>query len=346
MILTCPECGTRYVVKDGAIPPGGRQVRCASCKHSWHQDPDVADPTDDAGGQPLPEYGSAADFPAPEPLTHAAGETGGKPPEARLSDHAHPVVPSAAFGGSEGPSDPDAEPLPGPASRTPQASSLGDDPDISVPAAYPASAVPVETQPEVAAPAPMPSPEPLGGAAANWSGTREEDYSPYAAEDDRDGQPRRRGPLYLLLALLLIAAVAAAFWFLAPAEWKQRVGVAQNGDTPLLIQLQQQGRQELASGNQLLEVSGMVINPTNETQRVPPIKAQLRGLDQQVVYTWTIPPPARTLAPGGSASFNSAELNIPAAAQCIDLSFGSAKPAAQLPECKPGLGAAEERRDS
>src|SRR3990167_1773453 len=43
MILTCPECGTKYVVKDGAIPPEGRKVRCASCKHSWHQDPDPSD---------------------------------------------------------------------------------------------------------------------------------------------------------------------------------------------------------------------------------------------------------------------------------------------------------------
>src|SRR5215207_2164552 len=43
MILTCPSCGTQYVVKDGAIPPQGRQVRCASCKHSWHQDPEPAD---------------------------------------------------------------------------------------------------------------------------------------------------------------------------------------------------------------------------------------------------------------------------------------------------------------
>ena len=42
MILTCPNCGTQYVVKDGAIPPQGRQVRCASCKHSWHQDPEPA----------------------------------------------------------------------------------------------------------------------------------------------------------------------------------------------------------------------------------------------------------------------------------------------------------------
>ena len=42
MILTCPACDTKYAVKDGAIPPGGRQVRCAACKHSWHQDPENA----------------------------------------------------------------------------------------------------------------------------------------------------------------------------------------------------------------------------------------------------------------------------------------------------------------
>src|SRR6059058_247135 len=45
MILTCPSCGTQYVVKDGAIPPEGRQVRCAACKHSWHQDPESATDT-------------------------------------------------------------------------------------------------------------------------------------------------------------------------------------------------------------------------------------------------------------------------------------------------------------
>src|SRR5689334_18145644 len=43
MILTCPNCATQYVVKDGAIPAGGRQVRCASCKHSWHQDPEASE---------------------------------------------------------------------------------------------------------------------------------------------------------------------------------------------------------------------------------------------------------------------------------------------------------------
>jgi len=63
MILTCPSCGTQYVVKDGAIPPGGRQVRCASCKHSWHQDPEESAEAE-AADQPMEE--APVEAPAPE----------------------------------------------------------------------------------------------------------------------------------------------------------------------------------------------------------------------------------------------------------------------------------------
>lgn len=39
MILTCGECGKRYMVKDDAIGSGGRKVRCVSCGHTWTQKP-------------------------------------------------------------------------------------------------------------------------------------------------------------------------------------------------------------------------------------------------------------------------------------------------------------------
>ena len=65
MILTCPSCGTQYVVKDGAIPPGGRQVRCASCKHSWHQDPENLPKLPTTRGQ----RGSPPEAAATEPRT-------------------------------------------------------------------------------------------------------------------------------------------------------------------------------------------------------------------------------------------------------------------------------------
>ncbi len=38
MIITCPECKSRYVVNPNALLPRGRTVRCAKCSHNWFEE--------------------------------------------------------------------------------------------------------------------------------------------------------------------------------------------------------------------------------------------------------------------------------------------------------------------
>jgi len=153
----------------------------------------------------------------------------------------------------------------------------------------------------------------------------DEDFSPFTMEE-RGGR-RGRSPLVTLLMMaVLIAALAAAFWFLAPPEWKERVGIAAAGETPLQLMMTHSDRQRIApSGNELLAVSGRVINPTDESQDVPPIRAELRSRTGKLVYSWTIAPPARTLPPGASATFNSTEVNVPSGGDELTITLGSAK---------------------
>jgi predicted Zn finger-like uncharacterized protein len=67
MILTCPECATRYFVDDERIVPQGRAVRCASCGARWTAKPDeplelVATPEEGAVAvEPFPRPERAAD---------------------------------------------------------------------------------------------------------------------------------------------------------------------------------------------------------------------------------------------------------------------------------------------
>jgi len=35
MIISCPNCATRYDVEDRRFSPDGRSVRCAECDESW-----------------------------------------------------------------------------------------------------------------------------------------------------------------------------------------------------------------------------------------------------------------------------------------------------------------------
>ena len=278
MILTCPNCGTQYVVKDGAIPPQGRQVRCAACKHSWHQEPEVSAVEEEQSAiAPEPEAPREAEE---ESVTEATLIDPRSGPEAEERAYEETLVEERAE-----------------ASHEPTA-------DVE--------------QSEIAE---------ARSAVADWreppqAEAEEDEFSPFPPPDEVE--PRRRSAfLPILLLLIVVAAVAAAFWFYAPPEWKARLGVGTAGESPLALVTTHMDRQRLESGNELLTVTGRVINPTDKAQQVPPLQAQLRTRTGRVVYSWTIAPPAQSLAPGASASFNSAEVNVPPGGEELTITLGN-----------------------
>ena len=70
-------------------------------------------------------------------------------------------------------------------------------------------------------------------------------------------------------------------------------------------------RRRLESGNELLTVRGEITNQTDEVQRVPQIRAELKDAQGRVVYDWSIAPPVRELQPRGRVTFDSAEMDVP-----------------------------------
>ncbi|HEX8839831.1 MAG TPA: hypothetical protein VF750_05110 [Sphingomicrobium sp.] len=164
--------------------------------------------------------------------------------------------------------------------------------------------------------------------AADWRGPpmaepARDMFSPFAEDGE---QPRRRGAAMTILVIaLLVIAAAAAFWFFAPADLKAKLGLASAGATPLQLVTTHMDRQHLESGNDLLTLTGRVINPSAQEQAVPPIQAQLKNRSGKVVYSWTIQPPAQSLAAGASASFNSAEVSVPPGGDELTITLGDAK---------------------
>jgi predicted Zn finger-like uncharacterized protein len=302
MILTCPSCGTQYVVKDGAIPPGGRQVRCASCKHSWHQDPEdsaAAEPLQALEEAPAVEQ-EATEVPPPaedeeESLAEATLIEPRSGPEAEERAYEEATIESEEAAAEEAP-----EELADAPSTTYAHSQF----DISRSESAPVAAESDWQEP----------PEPEAQA---------DEFTPYAAADEVEPARRRSPILTVLVIVVVVAAIAAAFWFLAPPELKARLGLAELGTSPLALVTTHMDRQRLESGNELLTVTGRVINPTGKEQAVPPLQAQLKTRGGKVVYSWTIAPPASSLAPGASAPFNSAEVNVPPGGEELTITLGS-----------------------
>ncbi|HEX9964567.1 MAG TPA: hypothetical protein VGB04_06240 [Allosphingosinicella sp.] len=139
-----------------------------------------------------------------------------------------------------------------------------------------------------------------------------ENYDAFAHEPPF--RPRRNpAKLWTLIAvaaaLLMVAATAAVYSFGLP-ELGVDIALPGRGATPLKLEYAAENR-TLASGNALLTVTGRISNPTQTVQRVPQLRAEVRDAAGKAVYSWSISPPVSELQPGQSATFNSAEMDVP-----------------------------------
>lgn len=138
--------------------------------------------------------------------------------------------------------------------------------------------------------------------------------------------PAKMWTIVAIVAAALMLAAAAAISLLGLPALGVNVALPGTARTPLQLEDVRAEHSNLASGNALLTVTGRIRNPTQSVQRVPQLRAEVREADgRTVVYSWSISPPVTDLQPGQSATFNSAEMDVPTGSgRRVNVNFRSA----------------------
>lgn len=189
--------------------------------------------------------------------------------------------------------------------------------DAPLPADEPAPE-PVAPPPAAALPFTHPAAAPAPAAAPSADYDAFAHRPPFRPERN---SARVRTIASLAAGLLMLVAVAVILWTTAPGL-AQQVGLSIGPEElPLRIVDNPIERRKMANGSELFAVSGQITNPSPLRQRVPDIRADLRDSQGKIVFSWTITPQQRTLAPNGAIDFNSAQVDVPATSKRLDLSF-------------------------
>lgn len=189
----------------------------------------------------------------------------------------------------------------------------------------PTQAVQQPVMPAATPRAASPPPPPPNWAQTQVHAEPEPVPEPVHEEWEPGRRPRRnRAKMWTIVAivagLLMVAGVVALQVFGLP-EAVQRIFLPVQNANALTINGRPE-RTRLASGQDLLVLRGEITNTSDEIQRVPQIRAELRDAQGRVVHSWSIAPPVRDLGPRETRPFNSAERDVPAGGRQLSLSFG------------------------
>lgn len=283
MILVCPNCATRYIVPDSAVGPNGRQVRCASCKHSWFQKGAEIAPREQVAAMPVQP---------PEDMAPSAARPATPPPPSRPVSSPVPPVPASAEPNKDEADfsePPTATPSPTPARRAAVAPAA--DSDYRSDDVYGRTA---QQQEEEFAP---PS-RPRRNRLKLWT---------YAA----------------IAFFMAMGALGGGLWYFGAPSWAVNLGfVAEEGDPDLLFYLSKPAeRRKLPTGEEYFAFGARIVNSGKDVLPVPPVLVQLRDQQNRLVFSWTTKADRNSLKPGEEASINESRIDIPKNAENLSLTF-------------------------
>lgn len=190
---------------------------------------------------------------------------------------------------------------------------------VAAPAPGPApemAAVAVATPPPARAAGPAPQPAPFAREESESEAGEEGSFlSPRPRRN-----PARRWTIAAIGFALVVTASALAINYLGLPAFAERWLPADEAADALAL-TGTGSRSRLASGNEMLEIRGEIVNRTDETQRVPQIRAQLKDAQGRIVYSWSFSPPAAELGPRARVTFNNANVDVPRGGETLTLSF-------------------------
>ena len=177
-------------------------------------------------------------------------------------------------------------------------------------------------------------PQPAAAQTPHAAGPEPDGYDAFAHEPPfkpRRNPTKRWTIAALCAAVAMVAGIGVVQFYGAPgfaSSLMAQVGLPANYvEIPLMIELPRKPDRVMhETGREVFSFTGIVVNPTDATQIVPDILAELRDSQGRAVYSWTIVPPRRKLGPRERLQFDNAQVDVPLAARALNLSFSGVSP--------------------